>query len=94
MHPTLIPDGASEEAIANMGAAADWYVDLAYGQPWGPGVTVRLVDDRGPHPSHEACEARLREIMDEFADAAAMLTLDTGLWVERARCFQARKTGR
>jgi hypothetical protein len=52
------------------------------------------VDDRGPHPSHEAYAARLREIMDEFAGAAALLPLDMGLRVERARSFEVRKTGR
>jgi hypothetical protein len=85
---------AAALCIVPVAATADWYVDLAYGQPWWPGVTIRLVDDRGPHPSHEAYAARLREIMDEFAGAAALLPLDMGLRVERARSFEVRKTGR
>lgn len=85
---------AAALCVVPAAAAADWYVDLAYGQPWWPGVTIRLADDRGPHPSHDACEARLREITDDFADAAALLPLDMGLRVEGPRCFEAQSTAR
>jgi hypothetical protein len=75
-------------------ALADWYVDLTYAQPWWPGVTLRLTDQRGPHPSHESCTARLRQIMDAMADGVRFVPFDTGLRVVRARCFEARRRTR
>jgi hypothetical protein len=80
--------------VVSTPALADWYVDLSYAQPWWPGVTIRLVDEHGPHPSYEHCEARLRRIMDDLADGVGLVPFDTGLRVARARCVEPRSRER
>jgi len=70
-------------------AMADWYVDLAYSQPFWRGVQLRLVDLNGPHKTEGECLIRLHEMGRGFASGVSSVPFfDFRIRITAARCFE------